>query len=758
MFAGVLVGGFLLFLLLDMVFPVPMERLQYSTVVVSSDGTVLSAYLSKDEKWRIKIRKEDIPENLKKAFVFKEDKYFYYHPGVNLFALMRAFFQDIRARKVVSGASTITMQVARMLSPERRTFLNKFKEIFRALQLERHYSKEDILEMYFNLLPYGGNVEGLKAASLIYLHKKPVELSPAEIATLMIVPNNPNHFKLGINNPTIVKERNKWLKRLSKANLYKQPELDQAMTEPLVAKRGAMPKVAPHLCNRLVKKAKDNYVQSYIDINTQKRTQQIVSDFVQKLAVWNITNASVVIIRNKDHAVISYVGSANFDDVINQGQCDGANALRSPGSALKPFLYAMAFDQGLATPKSILYDVPCNYDGYMPHDYDLIFRGKVTVEDALLNSLNVPAVKMLSKMDVNSYINLLENGGCHSLVNQEKRLGLSLVLGGCGLKLHELTGLYVALANNGVYAPLRWTKDQEEGKPVQLFSDNAAFMISHILTGMVRFDVPANIEGAEDFPKIAWKTGTSYGHRDGWCVGYNDKYTIGVWVGNFNDAESPELSGSSCAIPLMTKIFTTLNVYNDFNWLKFPKGLGIRWVCNETGKMPGTYCTNQVSDYYIPGVSTTDVCEHEQMVYVDAKEKFSYCKTCLPAKGYKEKLYPNYAPEMITYFELYHVPYQKIPEHNPSCTRVVRDNALTIQYPVSGTEYILMKNESHQLKLKCSAGNDVNQVFWYVNDKYIAKSKPSDAVFFSPDNGKLKISCTDDKGRTANIHITVKEI
>ncbi len=758
-FAGTLVALYLLFLLLDKLFPVPLERLQYSTVVVSSDGTVLSAYLSQDEKWRIKIRKEDIPENLKKAFVFKEDKYFYYHPGVNLFALTRAFFQDIRARKVVSGASTITMQVARMLNPEPRTFVNKFKEIFRAMQLERHFSKEDILEMYFNLLPYGGNVEGLKAASLIYLHKKPIELSPAEITTLMIVPNNPNKFRLGINNPTIVKERNKWLKRLSKANIYKQPELDQAATEPLVAKRGSMPHIAPHLCNRLVRKMKDaNYIQTNIDFNAEKRTQQVVSDFVQKLAVWNITNASVIIVRNSDHAVIAYVGSANFDDVKNQGQVDGANALRSPGSALKPFLYAMAFDQGIATPKTILYDVPCNYDGYQPHDYDLIFRGKVTVEDALLNSLNVPAVKMLQKMDVNSYITLLESGGCHSLVNQEKKLGLSLVLGGCGLKLHELTGLYVALANNGIYKPLRWTKDQTEGKPVQLFSENAAFMISHILTGMVRFDVPANIEGAEDFPKIAWKTGTSYGHRDGWCVGYDDKYTVGVWVGNFNDAESPELSGSSCAIPLMTKIFTTLNVYNDFNWLKFPKTLGIRWVCNETGKLPGTYCTNQISDYYIPGVSSTEVCEHEQMVYVDTKEKFSYCKTCLPAKGYKEKLYPNFPPDMITYFELYHIPYQKVPEHNPSCTRVASDNSLAIQYPVNGTEYLLMKNESHQLKLKCSASNDVNQVFWYVNDKYIAKAKPDEAVFFSPDNGNIKISCTDDKGRTTHIRISVKEI
>ena len=749
----------LLFLLLDRLFPVPLSRLEYSTVVVSSDGTVLSAYLSKDEKWRIKIRNEDIPDKLKKAFVYKEDKYFYYHPGVNVIALCKAFFRDIKARKVVSGASTITMQVARMLNPERRTFLNKFKEIFRAMQLERHFSKEEILQMYFNLLPYGGNVEGLKAASLIYLQKKPVDLSPAEIATLMIVPNNPNHFKLGLNNPIIIEERNKWLKRFAKAKLYKQSEIEQALTEPLVAKRGSVPRCAPHLCNRLVKKLKDEtYIQTNIEFNTQKRTQQVVADFVQKLSIWNITNASAIIIRNKDHAVIAYVGSANFDDVKNQGQVDGANALRSPGSALKPFLYAMAFDQGLATPKTILYDVPCDYGGYQPHDYDLTFRGKVTVEDALLNSLNVPAVKMLSKMDVNAYIDLLENGGCHSLVNQEKKLGLSLVLGGCGLKLWELTGLYVSLANNGEFAPLRWTKEQPEGKLTQLFSENAAFMISHILTGMVRYDVPANIEGAEDFPKIAWKTGTSYGHRDGWCIGYNDKYTVGVWVGNFNDAESPELSGSSCAVPLMTKIFSTLDVYNDFNWLKFPKGLGVRWVCNESGKIPGVYCTNQVSDYYIPGVSSTQVCDHEQLVCVDAKEKYSYCKTCLPAKGYKEKLYTNYPPDMIAYFELYHIPYQKIPEHNPDCTRVVKDDALQIQYPVNGTEYLLMRNESHQLKLKCNASNDVNQVYWYVNDKYIAKSKPSDAVFFTPDNGNLKISCTDDKGRTAHVHISVKEI
>lgn len=757
--AGIAALCCLLFFLFDRLYPLPMQRLQYSTVVLSSDGSVLSAYLSKDDKWRIKIRKEDIPPSLEKAIIFKEDKYFYYHPGVNVFALAKAFFRDIRARHVVSGASTITMQVARMLNPEPRTFINKFKEIFRALQLERHFSKEQILEMYFNLLPYGGNVEGIEAASLLYLHKNPVDLSPAQIATLMIVPNNPNHFRLGINNSTIMMERNKWLKRFAKANLYNDATIEQALTEPLEAKRGEMPHNAPHLCNRLMKKLDgENYIQTNVDFNMQKRAQQVVKDYIQKLALWNITNASVVIIRNKDHAVVAYVGSADFNDIKNQGQVDGANALRSPGSSLKPFLYAMSFDEGIATPKTILYDVPCNYNGYQPHDYDLTFRGKVTVEDALLNSLNVPAVKMLSKMDVNSYIELLENGGCHSLVNQEKKLGLSLVLGGCGLKLWELTGLYVALANNGTFAPLRWTKDEPEGKPVQLFTDNASFMVSHILTEMTRYDVPANMEGARDFPKIAWKTGTSYGHRDGWCVGYDDKYTVGVWVGNFNDEESPELSGASCAVPLMTKIFSTLSVYNDFNWLKFPKGLGVRWVCTETGKIPGIYCTNQVLDYYIPGVSSAEVCTHEQLVYVDQKEKYSYCKTCLPSKGYKEKLYPNYPPEMIAYFELYHIPYQKVPEHNPNCTRVVHDNTLSIEYPVNGTEYLLMKEESHKLKLQCSASNDVSQVYWYVNDIYIAKSKPDEAVFFSPENGRLKISCTDDKGRTANIHISVKEI
>lgn len=758
-FAAIFILCFLLFLLFDKLFPLPLQRLQYSTIVVSSDGTILSAYLSKDEKWRIKIRKEDIPESLEKAIVFKEDKYFYYHPGINVVALVKAFFRDMRAGRVVSGASTITMQVARMLHPERRTLFNKFKEILRALQLEKHYTKEEILEMYFNLLPYGGNVEGIKAASLIYLHKNPVDLSPAEIATLMIVPNNPNHFRLGINNPAIITERNKWLRRFAKAHLYRQAEIDQALLEPLTAQRGLMPQNAPQFCNHLVLKIKDeNYIQTNIDFNMQKRTQQILSDYIQKLALWNITNASAVIIRNQDHAIVAYVGSANFKDIKNQGQVDGANALRSPGSALKPFLYAMAFDEGIATPKTILYDVPCNYNGYQPHDYDLTYRGKVTVEDALLNSLNVPAVKMLSKMDVNSYITLLENGGCHSLVNQEKKLGLSLVLGGCGLKLWELAGLYSALANNGKFTPLRWTKAQAYDKSVPLFSDNAAFMVSHILTEMTRYDVPANIDGAEDFPKIAWKTGTSYGHRDGWCVGYNDKYTVAVWVGNFNDAESPELSGASCAVPLMTKIFSTLSIYNDFNWLKFPQGLGIRWVCTETGKIPGIYCTNQVLDYYIPGISSTETCDHEQLVYVDQKERYSYCKSCLPARGYKEKLYPNYSPDMIAYFNLYHIPYQKVPEHNPNCTRVVSDNTLSIEYPINGTEYLLMKNESQKLKLQCSASNDVNQVYWYVNDKYIAQSKPNKAIFFNPDYGHLKISCTDDKGRTANIYISVKEI
>ena len=758
--AGIfLLAIFLLFKILDWVSPLNMERLSYSTVVLSSDGSIMSAFLSKDDKWRIQIRKEDIPVTLKKAFIFKEDKYFYYHPGINLIALMRAFFQDIRARKVVSGASTITMQVARMLSPEPRTFLNKFKEIFRALQLELHYSKQEILEMYFNLLPYGGNVEGIKAASLIYLHKLPINLSPAEIASLMIVPNSPKHYRLDNNNGAIIGARNKWLARMGRANLLSDKEVQQAITEPLFAKRQDIPRIAPQFCIQLANKIKDQaYIQTNIDLNMQKKAQNILTEYVQKLNLWNITNAAVLIIRNKDHAVMSYVGSANFDDVAHQGQVDGVDAIRSPGSALKPMLYALAFDQGLATPKTILYDVPVNFSGYQPLDYDRIFRGKVTVEDALLNSLNVPAVKMLSNMDISTYINVLENGGCHSLVNQREKLGLSLVLGGCGIKLKELTGLYVTLANSGQYAPLRYIKDDPEIKPVQLISQESAFMVSHILTEMERSDVPANLDDAEHFPKIAWKTGTSYGHHDGWCVGYNDKYTVGVWVGNFNAAESPELSGASCAVPLMTQIFSTLNYYNDFNWLKYPPHLGLRWVCTETGKMPGKWCNNLVPDYYIPGVSAIDKCEHMKQVYTDEKGTMSYCQSCLPKAGYVQKLYPSYPSEMINYFELYKIPYTKIPPHNPECARVYNEHTIAIQSPVNGMQYLLMKNESHNIMLKCNAGNDASTIYWYVDDKFYGKSKPDESLFFTPNDGTVKISCTDDKGRTAHVKIYVKEI
>jgi penicillin-binding protein 1C len=758
-FSCTLIGFYLLFRLVDKLFPLPLERLNYSTVVLASDGSVLSAYLSEDDKWRIKIEKEDIPASLKKAFLFKEDKHFYHHFGINPISVIRAFFQDIRAGKVVSGASTITMQVAKMLSPERRTFGNKFKEMFRALQLERQFTKEQILEMYFNLLPYGGNVEGIKAASVIYLHKLPVNLSTAEIATLMIIPNNPNHYRFGKANGTIVAARNKWLERFDKAHVFPDKEIQQGLTEPLAAKRMEILKIAPHLCNRLSEKIKDvPYIQTNVDFNAQKRTQQIITEYVHKLAMWGITNAAAIIIRNKDHAVIAYVGSADFNDVDHQGQVDGANAIRSPGSALKPFLYGMAFDQGMVTPKTVMYDVPCNFNGYQPQDYDRTYRGKVSVEDALLNSLNVPAVSLLNKMDLTSYIGLLENGGCTSLVKQEKKLGLSLVLGGCGIKLQELTGLYVALANRGEYAPLRFTKNQAEVKTVRLFTEDASFMLSHILTEMVRYDVPANLDDAMHFPKIAWKTGTSYGHHDGWCVGYDDEYTVGVWVGNFNDAESPELSGSSCAVPLMTQIFSTLSIYNDFNWLKFPKHLSTRMVCAETGKIPSNWCTNQIMDYYIPGVSNTDACDHMQMVYVDPKEKLSYCRSCLPKAGYVEKLYPNYPPEMINYFALYNIPYQKVPEHNPECPRVYKDKSIAIESPVNGMEYILMKKESHSIMLKCEAGNDVTAIYWYVNDKFFGKAKPEQTLFFTPEDGKVKVSCTDDKGRTANVKISVREI
>jgi penicillin-binding protein 1C len=749
---------FVLFLLLDFIFPFK-PVISYSQLVLDKNGKVLGAFLSKDDKWRMKLELSEMSPNLQKAFLEKEDKYFFYHLGVNPVSMFRAVFNNLWQQKRTSGASTITMQVARLLEPKKRTYSNKILEIFRAFQLELHYSKKEILQMYINLVPYGGNIEGVKSASVIYFGMLPEQLSIAQIATLVLIPNRSTSLAFGKDNSLIVQERNKWLKKFRSSGLINQNDFEDALREPLNAKRHEIPKVAPHLSQRLIRSYphKEN-ITTNIQIQTQVKVQQIASNYSKRLQSLQIHNLAVLVIRNETLEVEAYIGSQDFQDKMYSGQVDGITAVRSPGSTLKPLVYALGMDMGKITPKTTIADIPTNWQGYAPDNFDKKFRGKISIEEALSQSLNIPAVEILNQIGVNTFSEKLIASGFKNIRKRKNDLGLSMVLGGCGVSLEEIAGLYTVFAKEGKYQPMRFLKDDTVAIPRSIISPVTAYSIAQILTLANRPDLPKVYAQSLQKPSIAWKTGTSYGRRDAWSVGFNQTYTVAVWVGNFSGEGVPELTGSEIATPLLFDVFNNLP-QSQAPLLVAPKDIQFRLVCAESGLPPNDFCEKQVTDYYIPLVSPSQKCQHLQEHYVSADEHYTYLPDCLPATGYKKKFYPNISAALLAYYESEKIPFEKVPPTHPDCSTKIEENISQkpqIISPIEGKQYIVPAQDIPEILLKAYVHNDAKKIYWYLDDKLYQEAMAQSNVFFRPSLGKTKITCVDDKGRSNSIFISVE--
>ncbi|MES2882459.1 MAG: penicillin-binding protein 1C, partial [Bacteroidota bacterium] len=636
--------------ILNILFPLP-DKINYSTIITDADNQVVNAFLTTDEKWRMKTELHEISPLLRQTIIAKEDKYFYHHPGINFIAIAKAGVSNIISTKTTLGASTITMQVARALEKRKRNIFSKIIEGFRAFQLEWKYSKEEILQLYLNLVPYGGNIEGVKAASLLYFNKAPDHLSLAEITALSIIPNRPSTLVIGKANNLIVKERNRWLKRFANEKLFTKKQIEDALAEPLTAHRLQVPHHIQHLSQKLKNSGDANLVKTNIVLNMQLKIEKLVDDYTRNLRAKNILNAAVIVIDNKTNKIVSYVGSAAFTDTTDGGQVNGAAAIRQPGSTLKPLLYGLCIDEGLLTPKSIINDVAISYNGYAPENYDQHFNGAVTMEYALDHSLNIPSVKSLRLLGKDRLVQSLAAAQFNQIKKDQNKLGLSMILGGCGASLEELTGLFAAFANEGKFSTPQLLQNKTAATKFNLLTPAATYMVTDILSKVNRPDFPLNWTATENMPKIAWKTGTSYGRRDAWSIGYNKNFTVGIWVGNFSGSGVPELSGANTATPLLFKIFNTIDYNSNTEWFTPPTDCALRQVCSQTGLLPGEYCTNLVADYFIPLISSTKTCMHLQEIKISADESISFCESCAPATGYKKKLYNMMAAELEAHYE-----------------------------------------------------------------------------------------------------------
>lgn len=756
-FVIVAISFIVLFFILHFIFPLP-DEVSYSTLVTDKRGNLLHAYLTPDEKWRMRTDLHEISPLLQKTIIAKEDRYFFSHPGINFLAIARAGINNLVSGRRTSGASTITMQVARSLAPRKRTLAAKAIEMFRALQLELKYSKQEILQLYLNLVPYGGNIEGVKAAAYLYFEKAPDHLSLAEITALSIIPNRPSTLIIGKNNDLIVQERNRWLRRFAASGLFTKKEIEDALAEPLQAKRHEVPRLVPHLAYRLKTTLQEPSIRSTIDRNMQLKIETLTADYVRTLQLKHIYNAAVMVMDNQSREVVAYVGSQDFKDSAHAGQVNGVAAIRQPGSTLKPLLYGLCMDQGMLTPKMTINDVPVNYSGYAPENYDQKFHGSVTLEYALEHSLNIPSVKMLQQLGKEKLIHKLSVAGFRQVAKDRNKLGLSMILGGCGTSLEELTALFSAFANNGSYQAPRFVDSPTPGSSTQLLSPAAAFMVTTILSKISRPDFPINWQATEHMPKIAWKTGTSYGRRDGWSIGYNRRFTVGVWIGNFSGTGVADLSGANTATPLLFKIFNSIDYDGDAAWFEAPSDCSLRKVCSESGFVPGSYCTNLVTDFFIPLVSHSRSCRHVQEYKTNPAGTLSYCNSCAPVDGYIRTMIPTLAPELQEYYRVNNIAIEKIPPHNPECEQVFKGEGPSIKSPAEGNEYYIDKNNPEPLQLVAATAGDVSRVYWYINNRFFKAAATGTKTFFVPDEGSVKISCTDDKGRNRDIWIRVKYV
>lgn len=544
--AGALVG------LADTFGPAPLGKdLTYSKTVLGSDGELLRAYLAPDGRWRLPASRSDVDPRFLEALLAYEDKRFYEHSGVDPLAMVRAAYQLLTRGEIVSGGSTISMQVARLLEPRRkRSLYAKYRQMVRAVQLERALSKKEILSLYLTLAPYGGNLEGIRAASFAYFGKEPRRLTLGETALLVALPQSPEYRRPDRHPERARAARDRVLDRISGDGIFSAEELEAAKAEPVPTARKPMPLGAPHAADDAKAAfADESIIRLTIRARLQRRLERLARD--RAVALGDAMSVAIVVVEHESGRILSRVGTPDYFDADRAGQVDLTQAVRSPGSTLKPFIYGLGFEDGLVHPQSLIEDRPIRFGDYAPENFDQTFQGTVTVRRALQLSLNVPAVALLDAVGPSRLLARLGEAGARLKLPAHETAGLALGLGGIGVTLTDLTALYAGLARQGTVVPL-YEREADPRRPARrLMEPVAAWYVGDILRDA---PPPPNALGG----RIAFKTGTSYGYRDAWAVGFDGRYTVGIWTGRPDGAPVLGLLGRTAAAPILFDVFARL--------------------------------------------------------------------------------------------------------------------------------------------------------------------------------------------------------
>ncbi|AHG19225.1 penicillin-binding protein [Chania multitudinisentens RB-25] len=739
-----------------------------SAVYYDRQGVLMRITLANDDRYRLWTPLEQVSPLAIRGILLHEDRWFYYNPGFNPISLVRGFWRSYVAGGKMQGGSTITMQLARMhWRLNTRTPSGKLMQIVRAVQLELSYSKHDILEAYLNYAPYGRNIESIGAASLIYFAKAPQDLTLPEALTLSVLPQSPSYRidpKTGVLGNALTQARNRLFQRWQ--GIYATDSSQQALFQlPLALRQPEqMPYIAPHFIEQLRQQnppliQRDTRIDTTLEVGLQRLIEKQVNAFIARNQSRGIHNAAVLLVDSRDMGVRALVGSADYYNREIQGQVNGTHAKRSPGSTLKPFIYALGMEQGVLHPMTILKDVSSSFGAYAPENFDRRFLGPVTATDALNFSRNIPAVYVASQLRQPTFYQFLRLSGVANMAS-ENHYGLSLVLGGGEVTAQELAKLYALLANRGALRPLRMQESDVSPLPVRLLSEEASFITLDMLRQHRRpGDTLAQRSSA--LP-VYWKTGTSWGFRDAWSVGIFGPYVLVVWEGNFDSKGNNVFVGADAAAPLFFNIIDSINAsYPALQEPKhtLPKQLKRVEICLASGDLSTPWCQQKGKTWFIPGKSPIKVDTVYRPVVLDIESGEVACPPYDETQT-RTEVFEFWPSDLANVFAQAGLPKRVPPVNHCKDNGVaVSGNPPRITSPLKNTTYTLRQSQQGRDKITFNAVTDADSktVYWFVDDIYLGSSASKKAIDWRPvNNGQYRIRAVDDHGRADSRMIMIE--
>ncbi|MBL4979565.1 peptidoglycan glycosyltransferase PbpC [Pseudomonas fluorescens] len=752
--------------LADRIWPLPLPQDDLARVVLAEDGTPLWRFADANGVWRYPVQTREVSPYYLDALLTYEDRWFYHHPGVNPLALVRATWQNLSGARVVSGGSTLSMQVARLLDPHSRTLHGKLRQLWRTAQLEWHLSKDEILNLYLNRAPFGGTLQGVAAASWAYLGKSPSQLTHAEAALLAVLPQAPSRLRPDRHPQRAQQARDKVLRRLAEFQVWPQSAVDEALEEPLLLAPRLEPSLAPLLARRLNRPDSPPLIRTTLDATLQRRLEDLLLGWRARLP--EHTSAAILVVEEESMAVRAYLGSVDINDTKRFGHVDMISALRSPGSTLKPFLYGMALDDGLIHSESLLQDVPRRYGDYRPGNFSMGFTGAVPASTALSSSLNLPAVQLLEAYGPKRFAAQMRIGGMPLALPALAEPNLALILGGAGSRLEELVSGYSALARDGKSASLRLQPD-DTLRERPLLSPGAAWIVRRILSGQARPDRDPRAELVQR-PVLAWKTGTSYGFRDAWAIGVGPRYLIGVWIGRPDGTPVPGQFGLASAAPLMLQVHDVLTNRDSQRGISapvkpVPANIGVAAICWPLGQpmsRSDPNCRRQRFAWTLDNTTPPTLQALDQPLSVGLMESI-----WVNPKGLRVDAHcPGATPKNIALWPAPLEPWlprierreARIPAPDPDCPppALAAASPLSIVGVREGDQLRLPAASQQALRLKISALGGSGRRWWFLNGAPLGDSANQDSINASFERlGRYQLSVLDEAGQTARLEFSV---